>query len=528
MLDAIFGFGNIVNEYRIMKTKCLNVFFLLLLLSSCVGNSSVDIDDNIIDNPKGNSGQGTGANEKPGLDLSNVEDYVDLGLSVKWAKWNFGAKSIDDMGDLYAWGELETKSKYISANYQAPVYLMDAWSYNGREGIGGTQWDVVAMKCKDGRRMPTEKEFNELIGYCDIECVTIGGKNYYKFTGKTGKSIYFNKDIDGFWLANADYNGTKGYATNLHDSEYNNWEYLSWYKELWKGLPIRSVQQVEVKQKPSIVLKHDYDESLKRDDFIIEIDENSVSKYAIKGCQYENNTDVGMVFASAPDVLASKEKVRNGCFLKVTNTTFRNHFTDSFKDGEVIYAVPYIRIGGVCYFADEQQIVTGSNLPRYNVGDYYPNAQNPEGVVCYTGEDKRHGRIISFEETTAKWDVSDFSSFTGALSSSSGAVNDKKISDNGHPAAYWCRRRGEGWFLPARYELSKASHNVVTINKALKAKGYPEVGGFYWSSTEYETYGSTLAYIVCLAEDQESGYNTGWSSYNTKTNNRKVRAMKSF
>lgn len=113
-----------------------------------------------------------------------------------------------------------------------------------------------------------------------------------------------------------------------------------------------------------------------------------------------------MVFASAPDVLASKEKVRNGCFLKVTNTTFRNHFTDSFKDGEVIYAVPYIRIGGVCYFADEQQIVTGSNLPRYNVGDYYPNAQNPEGVVCYTGEDKRHGRIISFEETTAKWDVS--------------------------------------------------------------------------------------------------------------------------
>lgn len=117
MLDAIFGFGNMVNEYRIMKTKCLNVFFLLLLLSSCVGNSSVDIDDNIIDNPKGNSGQGTGANEKPGLDLSNVEDYVDLGLSVKWAKWNFGAKSIDDMGDLYAWGELETKSKYISANY---------------------------------------------------------------------------------------------------------------------------------------------------------------------------------------------------------------------------------------------------------------------------------------------------------------------------------------------------------------------------------------------------------------------------
>ncbi len=516
-----------------MKTKCLKVFLSLLLLavSSCVGSSSDDIGDNIIDNPKddsNNSDHSTDSNGNSGLDLSNVEDYVDLGLSVKWAKWNFGAKSLDETGDLYAWGETTTKNKYIAANYQAPAYLIDAWSYNGREGIVGTQWDVVAMKCKDGRRMPTEKEFSELVGYCDIESVTIGGKNYYKFTGKTGNSIYFNKDIDGFWLANADYNGEKGYAANLQDSEYNNWEYLSWSKDLWQGLPIRPVQQIAVKQMPKITLRHVYNETFKRNEFYLEIDENTANNYDIKGCQYEQNTDVGMVFSSVSNVLVSKDKVRNGCFLKKSNASYQNHFNDNFKDGEVIYAVPYVRIGGVCYFGDEQKIVAGSNLPRYNVGDCYPNEQNPEGVVCYTDEDKQHGRIISFEETTTKWDVSDFSSFTGALSSSSGAVNDKKISDNGHPAAYWCRKRGEGWFLPARYELTKASHNVVVINKTLKEKGYPEVGGFYWSSTEHETYGSTLAYIVCLAEDKESGYNTGWSSYNTKTNNRKVRAMKSF
>ena len=42
--------------------------------------------------------------------------FVDLGLSVKWAKYNLGAthgeKAIDWFGDYYAWGETELKSIY--------------------------------------------------------------------------------------------------------------------------------------------------------------------------------------------------------------------------------------------------------------------------------------------------------------------------------------------------------------------------------------------------------------------------------
>ena len=47
---------------------------------------------------------------------SNGHDYVDLGLSVKWATCNVGASSPSDYGDYYAWGETSTKSSYDEDN----------------------------------------------------------------------------------------------------------------------------------------------------------------------------------------------------------------------------------------------------------------------------------------------------------------------------------------------------------------------------------------------------------------------------
>ena len=40
----------------------------------------------------------------------NGHEYVDLGLSVKWATCNVGASSPSDYGDYYAWGETNTKA----------------------------------------------------------------------------------------------------------------------------------------------------------------------------------------------------------------------------------------------------------------------------------------------------------------------------------------------------------------------------------------------------------------------------------
>lgn len=40
-------------------------------------------------------------------------EFVDLGLSVKWASANLGASSYKEKGDLYAYGELETKKSFL-------------------------------------------------------------------------------------------------------------------------------------------------------------------------------------------------------------------------------------------------------------------------------------------------------------------------------------------------------------------------------------------------------------------------------
>lgn len=34
-----------------------------------------------------------------------VANFVDLGLSVKWAEWNMGASSVTDRGGYYGWGD---------------------------------------------------------------------------------------------------------------------------------------------------------------------------------------------------------------------------------------------------------------------------------------------------------------------------------------------------------------------------------------------------------------------------------------
>ena len=46
------------------------------------------------------------------IGYENGHEYVDLGLSVKWATMNVGASAPQESGDYYAWGELEPKEVY--------------------------------------------------------------------------------------------------------------------------------------------------------------------------------------------------------------------------------------------------------------------------------------------------------------------------------------------------------------------------------------------------------------------------------
>ena len=51
-------------------------------------------------------------------DTNNNYEYVDLGLSVKWATFNVGATKPEGYGDYFAWGETEPKDVYDWSTYK--------------------------------------------------------------------------------------------------------------------------------------------------------------------------------------------------------------------------------------------------------------------------------------------------------------------------------------------------------------------------------------------------------------------------
>lgn len=111
-------------------------------------------------------------------------DYVDLGLSVKWATCNVGANYPHEYGNYYSWSEVETKDNYTKYNSIQSDLL-----YN----------DVASQEWGNEWRTPTLAECMELVNKCRWEWTTKNGVNGYKITGLIGTSIFLpaTGDYDG-------------------------------------------------------------------------------------------------------------------------------------------------------------------------------------------------------------------------------------------------------------------------------------------------------------------------------------------
>ncbi|MBO5810291.1 MAG: hypothetical protein J6R32_05630 [Bacteroidales bacterium] len=128
-----------------------------------------------------NNGNNTNASKPVN---NNGHEYVDLGLSVKWATCNVGASSPEDYGNYYAWGETTTKSTYIESNSKT-------YGKSISDIKGNSQYDAARANWGGDWRMPTEKEMQELIDKCTWIWTTQNGVKGYKVTSKTnGNSIF--------------------------------------------------------------------------------------------------------------------------------------------------------------------------------------------------------------------------------------------------------------------------------------------------------------------------------------------------
>jgi len=118
-------------------------------------------------------------------------EYVDLGLSVKWATCNLGAAKPEDYGNYYAWGETEPKDTYTKDNNT--YYSAGNWIKYNTKGTKETlesDDDAATAALGSGWRMPTQAECNELINNCDCIYTTQNGVNGYKIVGPNGNSIF--------------------------------------------------------------------------------------------------------------------------------------------------------------------------------------------------------------------------------------------------------------------------------------------------------------------------------------------------
>ena len=111
----------------------------------------------------------------------NGHEWVDLGLSVKWATCNVGASSPSDYGNYYAWGETNAKSEYTKANSKTYGKSMSSIA-------GNAAYDAARANWGGTWRMPTLEEIKELKEKCTW--TTQGGHKGYRVTGPSGKSIF--------------------------------------------------------------------------------------------------------------------------------------------------------------------------------------------------------------------------------------------------------------------------------------------------------------------------------------------------
>ena len=115
----------------------------------------------------------------------NGHEYVDLGLSVKWATCNVGASSPEDYGDYFAWGETSTKDAYNEDNCMVLTdkdfdeYICGSPAFDAARANWGGTW-----------RLPTEEEMEELVCNCTWIWATLHDWEGYKVTGPNGRSIF--------------------------------------------------------------------------------------------------------------------------------------------------------------------------------------------------------------------------------------------------------------------------------------------------------------------------------------------------
>ena len=155
----------------------------------------------------------------------NEHEYVNLGLSVKWATMNIGANTPEEYGNYFAWGEVAAKNIYNWDTYKYCNGLYNTltkYKNSSSEGIFSidSEDDAAHVNWNGTWRMPTYNELAELKERCTWTWTIKNGTYGYKVTGPNGNSIFL--PATGFCNEGAHFfEGERGDYWSSAISKYN-------------------------------------------------------------------------------------------------------------------------------------------------------------------------------------------------------------------------------------------------------------------------------------------------------------------
>lgn len=114
---------------------------------------------------------------------------VDLGVGIAWACCNVTARSPEDAGEFFAWGETREKDDFSAEEYR--FFRENNRSYEDiGTSIKGTRYDAAMKVFGDNWRMPSEYEMQQLLEKCTKTVIRMNGVPGLKLTGPNGRSIF--------------------------------------------------------------------------------------------------------------------------------------------------------------------------------------------------------------------------------------------------------------------------------------------------------------------------------------------------
>ena len=180
----------------------------------------------------------------------NGYEYVDLGLSVKWATCNIGATSPEEYGLYFAWGET---TGYTGEQVTSGVRAFTQEEYNAGSAASISadltfEQDAAHVNLGGNWRMPTKDEYQELLDNCDDTWLSsymgkgVAGRLYTSRVN--GKSVFFPAAgccYDSSVIGTGEFVDNWSASWNSSSEAWYLDSQLKWFGDRFFGMSVRAV-----------------------------------------------------------------------------------------------------------------------------------------------------------------------------------------------------------------------------------------------------------------------------------------------